>query len=417
MFQIKPKNTAYKAWKIPASMAAISISATFLVGGYEFVRTISTSLFIDAYGSAKLPYAMTAIPVTLALLIYCYGRVLSRWGALRTLMASMLFSMLVFMACYLALESGSKAATVVFYTYGQIYIVVLIEQFWSLINSTLKPHQARIFNGPIIGGASIGPIVAGYAINRLAVAVGTEQFILLAAAALVPAALLAYTAYRLAGEPQPSTAERGGIMGHVNLRLFTGSRTLLLLAVVVGITQIVSTVLSLRFYGLVEFSIITKDARTAYIGGFWALTNAACFVLQFIVTPMVLRWVPLRWMHFGIPFVHIISCAVMFMFPGLRTAAIAFLLFKSFDYSLFRASKEILYIPLSYDARYRAKQVIDAFTYRFSKGATAGLLSIVTAAAGSIPGAVYPLIACFSSLAWAGFAIPLTSDRTTSPER
>ena len=43
--------------------------------------------------------------------------------------------------------------------------------------------------------------------------------------------------------------------------------------------------------------------------------------------------------------------------------------FKCIDYSLFRAAKELLYIPLSYDAKYRTKGIIDVFAYRFGKGA------------------------------------------------
>ena len=44
--------------------------------------------------------------------------------------------------------------------------------------------------------------------------------------------------------------------------------------------------------------------------------------------------------------------------------ALAFFLFKAFDYSIFRAAKEVLYVPLSFDERYRAKEIIDVLGYR-----------------------------------------------------
>ncbi len=397
------------AWRVPLAMAALSIAAAFLVGGYEFVRSTSTSLFIDAYGSAKIPYAMTAIPPVLALLVYAYGRILSRWGALRALCATSALSATVFIACYAALETGFKPAAVVLYVYRQAYIVLIIEQYWSLINSTLTQKQAELYNGPIIGGASVGPIVGGLIINRWAESVGTEPFILLAAAALVPAAAFSFAAYRLAGEPQPSAKEKGGGEGHVNLKLFARNRVLVLLAVIVTLTQIVATCLSLRFYGLLEASIALKDARTAYLGGFWSTTNGFSFLLQFVLTPIILWRTPPRVIHLAIPAMHVAACAVLFTHPTLAVAATAMILFKGFDYSLFRGAKEILYIPLSYDARYRAKQVIDAFAYRFSKGATAGVLSLATAAFGAVPGAAYAVAAGLAALVWAGVAVPLTA--------
>ena len=98
--------------------------------------------------------------------------------------------------------------------------------------------------------------------------------------------------------------------------------------------------------------------------------------------------------------------------PRFAAMASAKVASKAFDYSLFRAAKEILYIPLSYDARYRAKQVIDAFAYRFSKGATAGVLSLATAALCAIPGTVYAVAAGLSALIWAGVAVPLTAAKS-----
>jgi AAA family ATP:ADP antiporter len=44
---------------------------------------------------------------------------------------------------------------------------------------------------------------------------------------------------------------------------------------------------------------------------------------------------------------------------------------KSLTYSIFRSAKEILYIPLSYIEKYKAKAVIDMFIYRFAKAAIA----------------------------------------------
>ena len=88
------------------------------------------------------------------------------------------------------------------------------------------------------------------------------------------------------------------------------------------------------------------------------------------------------------------------LFPSLGVCTAVFLLFKAFDYSLFRAAKEVLYIPLPFDARYRVKEFNDAFLYRASKGGTSALIGVAGPLIGRIPGAGLALIALCSTLVW-----------------
>lgn len=398
-------------WKknVVLAMISISLASTFLVGGYEFLRTVSISLFINAYGSDRIPYVKSAVPVVLAALIYIYGICLTRLGPLRTMVMSSFFSALVFILCFVSIQSGSRAATAILFIYREAYIVLLVEQFWSLINSTLTPVQAKAFNGPICGGASLGPVAAGYMVHRLAQTIGSEAILLLGAAALIPASLLAFFAFKLAGEPQPAEDEKGGAHGPLNLRLLTHSRTLFLLALAVGLAQVISVVFELNFYNHLQAAIPNTDARTAYLGGFWSAANVGSAVLQFIIAPLLLRSVPLRFIHLGIPAIHIASSITLLAFPTLFAASASFLLFKSFDYSIFRAAKEVLYVPLSFDARYRAKQVIDAFTYRFTNGGTAFVIALVTSLSIPISILFYPIAALISALSWASIALPMAS--------
>lgn len=390
-------------------MTLLSFSIAFLFSGYEFIRVSSESLFINVFGADKLPYAMTVVPFAVAFLIYAYGRVLSKTGGLKAMLYSFGFSIGVFLLTYLNIKGGSKAAVAFLYIFKESYIVIVVEQYWSFINSTLKSSEAKAFNGPITGIGCLGPIVAGYLMNRLAVSFGTEQFILVSAVNFLPVGVLAWAAYKLAGEPQPSEEEKGGKLGHLHLRLLVENRTVMLIALFIGLTQVLSTVLNLRMYQLLETTIPGKDVITAYMGGFWSRVNSFAFLMQFVATPLLLRFIPVRYVLVAIPAVHVITCLILLSYPVLPVAAGAYLLFKGLDYSVFRASKEILYIPLSYDARYRAKQVADAFMNRFTKGVTAGSLSAVKASFNAIPGFLYGLTGFFSALAWTGLAAYLAA--------
>ena len=404
---ILPKRTLYAVF-------AISGAASFLLCGYEFIRAVSTSLFIDVYGARNLPWVMAAVPPGIYLIIYIYGHILSWLGANRALAVTSILSAGLIAGSYGLLVRGFPIATAILYVLREAYIVLILEQYWSFVNSSLNPKQAGSINGPFCGIASLGSIAGGSLVKSLAEPLGSEVLLLLGAALLIPAAVCAVIAYTLAGEPQPSKAEQGGRQGHTGIYVLFQSRYLILLLLLVVATQVVSGVLELRFNGLVEESILGKDARTAFYGGFygqWLGIFAA--LLQFIGAPVLLRFLPLRFIHLGIPLIHFAVCGILTIAPSLGSGAAAFLIFKALDYSIFRAAKETFYIPLSFDARYRAKQVIDSLGYRTAKGGCALAIALVGLAVssrfGTIPGIAFSITAMIMAVFWSGIVSKLTT--------
>ena len=391
-----------------AAAAAIAFASASLLCGYEFIRSVSQSLYIEAYGAIRLPWVMTLAPVGTLLIIYGYGRLLSWLGAKRAIVLTSLLSAAAIIGCYMAILAGSRLATAVLYVFREAYIVLLVEQVWSFINSTLRSGEGRQLNGPICGIASLGAIAGGLFVRHLAVGTGSANLLVFAAASLIPTGLLAAVAYHAGGEPMPAPEEAGGKQGHLGLRGFFGSRLLTGLALLIVSTQVVSAVLDIQLSRFVEVSIPVRDERTRWFGGFYAALNVGAAFLQFIGAPLLLQFGSVRAAHIGIPLLHLALCAASIFFPSLRTAAAAYFAFKAIDYSLFRAAKELFYVPLSFDARYRAKQLIDAFGYRLAKGGASGSLAL----AGRfvvLPIVSLPVIAVAALMVWLPLAIRLTA--------
>lgn len=237
--------------------------------------------------------------------------------------------------------------------------------------------------------------------------IGTNYFLLYAALSILPALFLILAGYSKSGEPKPTPDEAGGKKGHLHLNILFENKTVLFIALIIFSAQVVSTLLDFRWTQLVQDFITDKDARTGYFGSFWMKVNTFSFAMQFLLTPIILRHISRRIILVAIPAVHVLTCIGVLFCPTLTMASIAFLLFKGLDYSLFRATKETLYIPLSFDTRYRAKQVADAFMYRFAKGATAtavsGLKNLVT-----IVPAFYPVVSAIFAGIWLILSFPLT---------
>lgn len=389
-----------------------SSAAAFALAGYEFVRSSANTLFKANYGAQNLPFVMAVVPVAMWLVLWLYGKILSWVGPRRTLFLTTIASAVIIFICFLAVQTGVKGASAFLFVFREVYIVLLIEQYWSLLNSSLGEDSAKKLNGPICGWASLGSISGGLLLYALAERLGTEAMLLFAAVATLPAAFLSDFGYRKIGEPKPRTEEEK--KETLGLKEFRLHPMLIFLFLIVIVTQIVSTTLDIRFQGILQEAIPEPDKQTAFSGGFFAWVNGVAAFLQFVAAPILLKYVPLRAIYFFIPLVHVATCFILTLNPSLASAGGAFLLFKAFDYSLFRASKEILYIPLSFAARYRAKEVVDAFGYRFGKGATS-LVFVFFKQAGFIVTSAYSLVALAASLVWFGLIFPLTKLRQSRP--
>jgi AAA family ATP:ADP antiporter len=383
----------------------VGVSAAFLLGGYELVRSPANSLFKEAYGKGALPYVMAAMPVAVIVILYLYGKLLSWLGARRTLLVTTVGSCGALAGLFVAIESGWTFGRVILYVFREAYVVLLVEQYWSFINSTLSTGTARRLNGPICGIASIGAIAGGYLVATLSVQWGSARLLLGAAGITLPAGLFMDLAYRRCGEPPDQQTSRH--RDTLGLRLFGADRMLAVLLGVILLTQAVSALLDLNFQGILQDAIPDVDQQTAYSGRFFARLNVASFIMQFAATPLLLRWLPIAAIHVAIPLVHVAACIYLLRVESLFAAGLAFTLFKAIDYSTFRAAKEILYIPLSFDARYRAKEVIDVFGYRFGKGGTSLGVSGLKALGLAMTEASFALGALAAAAVWAMLAVSL----------
>ena len=167
----------------------------------------------------------------------------------------------------------------------------------------------------------------------------------------------------------------------------------------------VSTVLGIGFQTEMYLAFPEIDAQTAYAGGFYANMNFYALVFQFLACPLLLWLFSAGSVQIFIPLVHIVMGLIYLLHPSLGTAGMAFMVFKVLDYSIFRASKEVLYIPLSFDARYRVKELIDIFGYRLGKGVISLLVfGLQNVASMRI---LNPVGALVSAGCWAMVALPL----------
>jgi len=107
------------------------------------------------------------------------------------------------------------------------------------------------------------------------------------------------------------------------------------------------------------------------------------------------------------PSIHLFAIGYAVYDPSIFSVGLAFFLFKAFDYSLFRAAKEVLYVPLSFDERYRTKQIIDVFAYRTGKGASSVVI-VILQRAGVLVNNYFLAAGLAAALLWLALIFPLS---------
>lgn len=386
------------------TVLAVALAGLGILAGYEIVRPISSSLYIAEFGAARLPYVLTAVPLAAALGTFLYSALLRRLGPRRTLSCSLFACAAIGLAFYWLTARRIPGASLFFYLFGQVYIVLLLAQLWGFVNSVLRLEEAKKYNGLILGIASLGSVGGGLLTGRLAERVGSEAMILGAALLTAASAFAARWAYRRAGEP---AAEAAAPFDPFAGEVFRRERRLLWLAAAIALAQVVGTLLDVAFHRAVEAAIPGKDPRSSFLGYYWSAVNGGALLLQLAGCPLLLPRARLRFLYAAVPLLHLVAAAAAAFSPTLGLCGVAFWLFKALDYSVYNAIKEMFYIPFSFAARYRAKAVIDAVIYRGAKGLTSAVLSAATAAGAALPLAWLPALGAAFSAAWAACATGL----------
>lgn len=389
----------------------MGLSAFFLLAGYAFFRPAMNSLYKEVYGAENLNIVMGFGVLGVMVAVWLYARLLS-WGGPRTTLAvSVLVSAILILIHYFGLKNGIKEFAFSGYLLKEAYIVLIIEQYWSFLNSKISSSNAKKLFGLVLGVSSIGSIVGSQLSAHIVVELGSEAMLIAAAFATGVAGFFSDQAFRLVGEPNYEVEVERHVKDPLALGLFKTNKTLIYIFLVILLTQIFSAVTELRFHHILQNTLSVTELQNKYENEFWSWVESSGLLLNFLIAPVLLRFVSLRWIHFLFPLIHLASAIMVLVHPTLVTVTFSYLWFKSFDYSLFRAAKEILYIPFSYAARYRAKEVIDVFGYRAGKGGISLATSAVQSGVVGTLNSAYSWIAVSAAAVWLFLVPGLTKNR------
>ena len=357
------------------SLRTLQVRACFLFLNFLLIimalyqlKPASRSLFIEFLGADRLPYVWIGTAVVMAVLISWYHRLVGRYARVRVVFGSCLLfgALLVFFR--LLFNYPHPATAIAFYVFVDILGVVLVEQFWSLTNSIYGMREGKAWYGFIGAGGLLGGVLGGGAgvLILKYTPLQTPDLLLVAATSILLILMLTWVMGRLGiyrevvKRGRPTRFEGGW-------RALQQNRYLLLIAGILLLAQLVDPIVEYQFMKTVEVHYSEMEARTTFLSGFFGVLGMVAIAVNLGLTPLVHRTLGVIAGLLVQPLALGVCSLGFFASPTLFFGAAAKISDRGLSYSINRASKELLYVPIDSVLIYQAKAWIDMFGYRLFK--------------------------------------------------
>ena len=336
---------------------------------YYIAKSVRNAVFVQRVGADNLDYVyiLTAVVVTAVMVVYSrYVDRLKEMTLLQGTFALLGVTMVGF--AWLLRDSSNVLLSGGFYLFIKLYPLLLVSQFWLVGNLLFTTRQAKRLFGPVGVGLIVGAITGGTIASQAVEAVGSENLLYLAAGILVLCAGVVWTlGPRLEGDRGASARLVEELSGDA-LQLLKDSDHLRTIGWILGLTILASTVIDWQLNKAVELFVQGEDAMTAFWGEFFVWQNVASVAVQVLFTGYVLRKFGIGVAMLFLPVGLLAASAGVLVVPALLTAALAKGTEGALRYSLDQSTRELLYLPVPTEVKYKTKPLIDMAVYRLGTG-------------------------------------------------
>ncbi len=336
---------------------------------YNLSKPIKGALLVSDLGAGSLPYVWITSALLIGVVVAMYGRLLDRMPRSKVFTLTIAFFAVTLAALAVLRESFPHTIHFLFYVWGDVFPVVLVEQFWSFTNDVFDTKRAKRWYGFIAAGSMTGQIGGAVLTMALVKVIGTSQLLYVCLGLMGVLMALTHLSLRL-GEKGVAPVvqareEREGLLA--GCRLVVRHPYLVMILLLVMLSQVGTTLIDFRFNSLMQTLYPTVDGKTAYLANLNLWIGLTSLVMMLGLTRPLQKYFGVVGGLQALPISNILCLALVTMSPVPLSLMLLKISDKSVGYSVFRISKEMLYIPTTTEIKYKAKAVIDMFGYRFSQ--------------------------------------------------
>jgi AAA family ATP:ADP antiporter len=347
------------------------------------IKPIKISLFLDWLSFENLPFAYLSTALLIGFVVTLNSRLLHTMNRKLYISLSLTFFIINLLLFWWLFRFEWAWLSLVFWFWADIFTATSVTQFWLLVNDIYNPRQAKRLVGFLVSGGLLGGVAGALLASRLAQTLGTENLLLICPFLLALCMILVNSSHEFREQEEKRKKSRDQIQkaGYMSgFRSLVKNRHLLFLSGIMASAIIVTTFIDFQFNNVIQKTFLIKDERTSFLGTFFTVLLVFSYFLHVLMTNRILKNFGMQIALLITPVVLLIGSFALFFVPvgGLIYWAVSTKgADKSLSHSLSQSVRELLYIPLSPEIKYKAKIFIDMFVNKMAKGIGALLLLLV----------------------------------------
>jgi len=397
-----------------------------LLCSYYIIRPMRDEMGILG-GVENLQWLFTGTLLAMTVCIPLFGWVSSRFPRHQFLPYVYLFFISTLILFYILMEGDVTPANVAraFFIWTSVFNLFVVSVFWSFMADLYSNAQARRLFGFIAAGGTAGAIT-GPAITALLVQpLGARNLLLVSALLLLLAIicitrLSAWSASRNTtdnnlhqqNEIRPESPIGGGIWSGITL--VVRSPYLLGICLLMLLFTTLATFLYFMQAQIIRDTFTDSAQRTAVFASIDFTVNALTLLTQLFLTSRIIKWFGLAVMLAIIPILLAIGFTLLSISPVLTVLLVVQVIRRAGNYAVMRPGREMLYVVLSREEKYKAKNFIDTVVYRTGDAISAWVYAGMRTLGLSLSNIA--LIAVPIALIWAWIAFCLGRQQTSISE-
>jgi len=375
------KNIAQKILSRYADVRPEETTSSLLMFLYFFlitssayiIKPVKISLYLESLTFKKLPHAYLLTALLMGFVVALNSKMLKTMKRNLYISISMGFFIVTLLVFWFLFRIKWPWLSMIYWLWSEIFMITSVTQFWILINDIYNPRQARRLVGFLVSGGLLGGIIGSLLASFLAKTVGTENLLLICPLFLIFCLFIVLYVHRLSQlgkkEEVKVLGEKKEKVGYFkSFQLLRKNRHLVFLSGMMMAAIVVATLIDFQFNYVIEKTLPVKDARTAFLGRFFFILLIFSSLLHILLTGYILKNLGLRIALLITPAILLVGSVSVLFLPMFLWAVLIKGADKGLSHSLSQSVRELLYIPIPPEIKYKAKVFIDMFVNKLAEG-------------------------------------------------
>ena len=329
------------------------------------IKPVVNAQFVSIIGIDQLPFVFVLVAIFAMVVSTIYSKALNTNSLRKVTSATLYVSIICLVAFGLLLhfDIATNITLYALYIGVAIFGVLATSQFWIMANLVFDAREAkRLFSfigaGPIVGG-----VAGGYVASVVASYIEGTNLLFLGAFLLCFCIPLNRKIWKehIQNLTHFQSKKRFSDFGDHPFWLIRKSKHLTYLALVIGLSVLISKLVEFQFSSIASVTFTDPDELTSFFGFWFSTFNVVSLLIQLFLTKKIVGTYGVGTSLFALPGGVLLGSLVLLFSPMLWAAIFTKLWEVSVKQSINKSATELLSLPIPAAIKSQTKSFIDVF--------------------------------------------------------